>query len=243
MFFDLELLEKMLINNFYCQTFSPTYSDISNKGYKLIEHAYGLLKHEDELYLSDAVSNLRKAYNYRLTDLFNNLGIDNLNFSLGKDRRLQKLEKLGLVKPLLLQKLIDIRNDIEYNFKTPSKPECEELADVVWYFYKSTDRLSNYIPYNWVIEWQEDGFECFIEFEIDFEKHRTIEFFGRFPQRYLSEQDNPRYIRLSNVEIRNHNDEDGSTDYNLYPFFCAAEIETKMMHNYIELLSYCLDKF
>ena len=244
MFLDLDQLAKISNMRLYCQTSSYTDSCSIEKGYKCIYHAYTALKQNDELYFADAISNLRKAINYRVSELFSNLGVDNLSLPLGKDRRFEKLELLGIVKPLLLHKLLIVRNGIEYNFETPPcKAECEELADVVWYFYKSTDRLCSNRPYSWLMEWQEDGFECFIDFEIDFEKHEVIKFYGRFPQRYLSEQETNKSIPLSNVNIKNRAEQKCSAEHNLHGFLCEAEIETKMMRDYIELLSYCLDKF
>ena len=66
--------------------------------------------------LADAITNLRKAINYRVTDLFKNLGLEYLNFNqLGKDRKLEKLGALGIIKPLLINKLLKIRNGIEYD--------------------------------------------------------------------------------------------------------------------------------
>ena len=175
MFLDLDQLAKISNMRLYCQTSSYTDSCSIEKGYKCIDHAYTALKQNDELYFADAISNLRKAINYRVSDLFSNLGVDNLSLPLGKYRRFEKLELLGIVKPLLLHKLLIVRNGIEYNFETPPcKAECEELADVVWYFYKSTDRLCSNRPYSWLMEWQEDGFECFIDFEIDFESSLEI---------------------------------------------------------------------
>lgn len=52
------------------------------------------------------------------------------------------LEAFGIVRPLLLKKLLKIRNDIEHeDSDPPSHNQCKEYVDVVWYFLKSTNRI------------------------------------------------------------------------------------------------------
>jgi len=244
MFLNIDLVDEFLNNYLYCPTFTNIDSVSVQKGYQLITHAYSALKLSDELYRCDAISNLRKAINYRVSELFSNLGVEKLELSLGKDRRFEKLEVLGLVKPLLLNKLLLIRNDIEYNFKNPpSLDECEKLADVVWYLYKSTDRFCTQRRSEWVAEWREDGLECFMQYDFDFDQHKVIKFFGRFPRRYLSENRTHKSILLSNVELKNFAEQAHTGMPNFHTFSCKAEIEIKNLHNYIEILTCCLGKW
>lgn len=70
MYLNIDIVETMLNNNTYFEGSSTWVSENSIKGYKLIDHAYDLLKYDDVYYLSDAISNLRKAINYRVTTLF-----------------------------------------------------------------------------------------------------------------------------------------------------------------------------
>jgi hypothetical protein len=53
---------------------------------------------------------------------------------------LELLEYVGLIKPLMLQRLIEIRNAVEHEDASP--PTLEELRiflEFVWYFLRSTD--------------------------------------------------------------------------------------------------------
>lgn len=146
MYININLFDWALNNNFYFQGHSFCRPLSISKGYNLIDHAYNILS-DDEFALSDVISNLRKAINYRIKDLFKNLGIDFLDLKLGKSKKIEKLEALDIAKPLLVNKLLKIRNDIEYvGANPPNMQECEELIDFVWYFYKSTDRFCTIEP-------------------------------------------------------------------------------------------------
>lgn len=96
MYLIFDFVKEMVANDGFFESASLQYSE-SEKGYKLIEHAYELIDKNDKMYYADAISNLRKAINYRVSLLFDNLGIEKLNFNgLGKTKKLEKLEALGL---------------------------------------------------------------------------------------------------------------------------------------------------
>jgi hypothetical protein len=69
---------------------------------------------------------------------------------LGKKPRhlLELLNHLGLVRPVMLRRLLDLRNALEHeDVPAPDKSECELLVEFVWYFLRSTDRLVR-VPVN-----------------------------------------------------------------------------------------------
>lgn len=181
---------------------SSRYCESVENGYKLIDHAYELMRHDGELYLSDVISNLRKAVNYRVSVLFDNLGIDKLKFKdLSKQRKLEKLGELDIVKPLLINKLLSIRNGIEYSGKSPpSKAECEELTDIVWYFYRSTDRYCNIEPDDFLID--HGNGKDYLQLMFDFKEHKTLRLSGHLPPRCFSENADGNGIRLHEYNMR-----------------------------------------
>lgn len=198
MYLNIDIVETMLNNNTYFEGSSTWVSENSIKGYELIDHAYDLLKYDDVYYLSDVISNLRKAINYRVTTLFERLGIENIQFKeLGKNKKLEKLEQLDIIKSLLINKLLEIRNGIEYNgISPPSKKECEELIDIVWYFYRSTDRYCNKEPDSLLIEFNDS--DDFLRLDFDFHSRKLLKIDGRLPSIWFSEQKIDGAILLNN---------------------------------------------
>lgn len=160
------------------------------KGYELINHAYELLKYESELYRADIISNLRKAINCRIKDLFKIIGIDKIKFSsLLIKQKIEKLESLGLVKSLLLSKLLLLRNTIEYDGENaPSLIECHEFIDIVWYFYKTTDIYCKEIPDSLYIEYYIEKIKYSYTLKFDFVNHSFIKFYGALPNSYFHEK-------------------------------------------------------
>lgn len=240
MYLDLNLLYKIKDEDFSYASSSFQECLSIEKGYSIIDHAYDAINNnDDDLYLADAISNLRKAVNYRITDIFNNLGINNLIMPLGKDKKLEKLEFLGIVKPLLINKLLTIRNGIEYEgANPPNKEECKELIDVVWYFYRSTDIYCSRTPEDWELEWEEDGKECFLCIDFDLTEHKCIKVYGRCPEKYLSETKRTyTFIPLKNVNIKNTHDDNLVKNLNYHPYSFESEIEVYEIPSYLELFS------
>ena len=243
MYLNFDLLDKILNSRYYFDSLSCNACLSSEKGYDLIEHAYDLIALDDVFCLADAITNLRKAINYRVTDLFKNLGLEHLNFNqLGKDRKLEKLGTLGIIKPLLINKLRKIRNGIEYDGNDPpTKEECEELVDIVWYFYRSTDRYCNIKPDELIVEWEEDGQSYYFGISFDFSKHSGIIVKGRFPEKYISQEKEYLYsIPLKKVTTKDYSENDIASKFKLFHIFHEAEIERENLNDYLELLTIAL---
>jgi hypothetical protein len=57
---------------------------------------------------------------------------------------LDQLEYFGIIRPLMLNRLIEIRNSVEHEYVSPPELDrCKELVEFVWYFLRSTDVLAN----------------------------------------------------------------------------------------------------
>lgn len=110
------------------------------RAYHIWEHAAKKLQPSaDEMDRTDAITTLKRCLNQRLKELEKAYKLN--TFLESKNTRyLQLLEQLGLVRPLLLQHLMEVRNAIEHDDEAPPKIErCLEMLDVVWYFLKTTD--------------------------------------------------------------------------------------------------------
>ncbi|MGZ0067541.1 hypothetical protein [Microbacterium arborescens] len=70
---------------------------------------------------------------------------------------LDTLHHLGVIRPLILKKLKDVRNRVEHQDRgAPDEDECNNLVDSVWYFLRSTDylavqRLTTFTAYSGLI--------------------------------------------------------------------------------------------
>ncbi|CAM3055096.1 hypothetical protein [Vibrio mytili] len=118
------------------------YDDIY-RAYQLWKHAQELLVSSDhELYRSDCIANLKRAINHRLQAIERIYKISKLPLEISSKKVLDRYEYLGLIRPMVLNELIKVRNVIEHQDQTPpEKEKCVYYIDIVWYFLKSTDSL------------------------------------------------------------------------------------------------------
>lgn len=90
---------------------------------------------------ADCLLTLKRALNQRLNVIENIYEFKKLDILDKRKGYFELLEKIGIVRPLLLKKLLKIRNNIEHeDVDPPSYNQCKEYVDVVWYFIKSTHR-------------------------------------------------------------------------------------------------------
>lgn len=118
------------------------FDDIA-RAYQIWEHAQELVnKNDSKLYLSDCIANLKRAINHRLQAIESIYSISKLPLKISSKKTLDRFEYLGLIRPAILNELINVRNVIEHQDKEPpEKKKCLFYIDIVWYFLKSTDPL------------------------------------------------------------------------------------------------------
>jgi hypothetical protein len=88
---------------------------------------------------ADVISILRRVLNHRLGRL-KTLYLNGLPLTRKPAGSIEQLEFLGIARPTMVRKLLEIRNQIEYrDAKPPSKKRCAELSEFIWYFLRSTD--------------------------------------------------------------------------------------------------------
>jgi hypothetical protein len=97
----------------------------------------------DDVRRGTVVQKLWNAVDVRVKTLHDAYSLSQIRTLLRLDRRtstLDVLERLGLVRPLILRRLKDIRNTVEHQDSgAPVTHECDTLIDAVWYFLRSTD--------------------------------------------------------------------------------------------------------
>lgn len=117
------------------------------RAYEILAHARQLVySAESKFLLADALSNLKRSVNARLQHIEELYKFSDL-FSKGIGA-LERLEQVGLVKPFLIKKLFELRNNVEHNDSDPpDAARLHELADVTWYFLKATDPVCKVVPH------------------------------------------------------------------------------------------------
>lgn len=124
------------------------------RAYTMWTHAEQVLaQYSDEFHLIDAITTLKRATSHRLQLLKNTYNFDMIPVAGKPKRTIGQLAFWGIIRPTMLVRLIDIRNAVEHEDATPPPRErCLELLDFVWYFLRSTDRLTIYPPMEIVYE-------------------------------------------------------------------------------------------
>jgi hypothetical protein len=113
--------------------------------YTYVQHAEEMLcAAPDKLnYLLDVISNLKRAVDHRIKHISNIHKIKKTSSFATHKNIWDTLEEIGLIRPVMLGKLLEIRNSIEHQFSNPpSAIRCTELSEFVWYFLKSTDQIA-----------------------------------------------------------------------------------------------------
>lgn len=98
-----------------------------------------------DIHRGTAVLKLWNAVEARVRNLQESYKLHVLKKTLGLPRNTEQLEflnTLGLIRPLILQQLKNLRNKVEHqDTGAPTHIECTSLIDSVWYFLRSTDPL------------------------------------------------------------------------------------------------------
>lgn len=172
------------------------------RAYDLWSHAESLItKEKSEFHLVDAISTLKRCLNQRLKFIEYVYGLKQIVLSNSPKGYLEYLETFNLVRPMMLKKLMEIRNDIEHqDAEPPTVDRCGELLDLTWYFLKSTDSILknqwDSIVYENV---DEDGRVDPYGFslDIDYDLDHKMKISGWFPIGVLSETERDNHTKIS----------------------------------------------
>jgi hypothetical protein len=117
----------------------------TDRAYEHLTHADDLLAlaEANDMYLVDVITTLKRCLNQRLMHLNRLYDFSSVPIHNRPKRLLDQLATLKLVRPFLLQHLLEIRNSVEHkDTSPPPRHRCAELIDVMWYFLRSTDSLT-----------------------------------------------------------------------------------------------------
>jgi hypothetical protein len=113
------------------------------RAYSIWEHASNKLSATcGEFDRVDVVTTLKRAVTQRVSALKKHYGFHLLPLANRPKRDLDVLHFLGVIRPIMLRNLIEIRNTLEHEDAAPPEHDaCLALVEFVWYFLKSTDPL------------------------------------------------------------------------------------------------------
>jgi len=118
-----------------------------------------------------------------------------------KRHYLELLTEVGVVRPSLLQALLEARNAVEYrDRKPPSKRRCREVADATWYFLRSTDSLVAYRHEDFRLAPSENGYLSdvyWMSIQITYGYRFKMEARGWIPAQLGSLAATPGWIRVN----------------------------------------------
>ena len=95
--------------------------ETQQRGYEIWNHAESQIKSDSSLLqLADGISNLKRCLNQRLKAIEAIYCIRSAPFKNIPKGYLQLLEKVGVVRPFMLEQLMTIRNEIEHEDTPPA---------------------------------------------------------------------------------------------------------------------------
>ncbi len=126
-------------------------ANLIDRPYQLLRHAEHKLKSSPgELDLVDVITTLKRAAFHRKAALEKIYDFKHIPVSDLQKGTLQRLAFLGIIKPMILGALIDIRDSIEHADGQPPKLDrCNEMVEYIWYFLRSTDPLVKEIVHSY----------------------------------------------------------------------------------------------
>lgn len=152
--------------------------------------------------LSDGILTLKRSLNQRIKKIEEIYNLANKEKEIEDKPKgyIDLLFHLGIIRPLFIREIFEIRNSIEHDdSKPPTKRRCLELVDIVWYFLKSTDQI---------IDVEMCEFEVFSNKEkywygltVDWKKS-TIDIHGWFPQEYFSNVARDSFVMIKANKIQ-----------------------------------------
>lgn len=177
------------------------------RSHALFLHAEQILNNattDDER--ADAIVALRRAINSRVRLLDQRYSFRRLPIKDKPSDVLGLLAFVGLVRPRMLRKLIDIRDAIEHEDIVPPDAEaCSVLLEFTWYFLKSTDFITQRVIDTITFTDEENG--CWVELGINPPDRWEPRVRGWVPSRLISSEayDSWLLLQVKRLEKRGKN--------------------------------------
>ena len=113
------------------------------RSYEIWSHAEHLINQPSDEFRISGISTLWRAIDHRLRLVENIYSLKNLPIQAKPNDYLALLEFLAIVRPLMLQKLKEIRNAVEHEDASPPDAEsCQVFLEFTWCFLRSTDGMT-----------------------------------------------------------------------------------------------------
>jgi hypothetical protein len=111
--------------------------------YEIWSHAEQILsKPTKDLDLVDAITTLKRTIDHRSRHLNELYSFKTIPIKDKPSSLLESLSYFEIIRPIMLQRLIEIRNEVEHqDASPPSQNVCKEFLEFTWYFLRSTDQL------------------------------------------------------------------------------------------------------
>jgi hypothetical protein len=142
--------------------------DLWKRPYQIWAHAEQILsKPTDEHERTNAILALRRSIDRRVRLLNDRYSFRNLPIKDKPSDTLSLLAFIGIIRPRMLQKLIDIRNAVEHeDAQPPNEDMCQVFLEFTWYFLKSTDLIVQRIIENFLFEYKDEKHRYWVEIDI-----------------------------------------------------------------------------
>lgn len=133
-------------------------NDLWKRAHDIWAHAEQILsKPTTEFERTNAIMDLRRAIERRVRLLDERYSFRSIPLKDKPSEILALLEFVGVVRPRMLQKLIDIRNAVEHgDAEPPDLDTCQVFLEFTWYFLKSTDLMVQKVVDSVLFEEDED---------------------------------------------------------------------------------------
>lgn len=227
---------------------TPTYFSATSLSELDARRPYDILEHAETLITpvglqrADCLVNLHRAVSRRIQTIEQAHHLKELFEDQPRIGQLERLEAVGLARPLLMHKLRVLRNSIEHpkdDQDPPGEDRCHELADAVWYFLRATDAAARLCPngvkFDDRISEARDGIGGSLTFDELSKEAETIRVIGVIRSSYISDLERPNCFRVEVKRI-------GPTNMNrsLATFQLSRELDSDPFVHVVALLK--LDK-
>ncbi|HHK8465214.1 TPA: hypothetical protein ACQYBX_004467 [Vibrio parahaemolyticus] len=178
-----------------------------HKCYSYLEHSEKLLSISDGKHFNaDVISNLKKAIDHRIKHLAKQFKLKSLGKIFGIPTTYELLAALKVIRPIMLAKLLDVRNSLEHQFSEPPKTErCAEYLEFVWYFLKSTDSLAKEVRFDVSLEHHELE-HLWLTFDVNPDTDWNVMVSGWIPEQNVFESANSDTFKIIASEYRRGSD-------------------------------------
>jgi len=170
------------------------------RAYEIWEHADQLLQQTcNEFHLIDTITTLKRAVDNRLRLLDKLYKFKRIPIKGKSPDLLQIMHYLDIVRPIMIEKLIQIRNAVEHkNASPPDHENCKVFSEFVWYFLRSTDNLVREIVVTFKLYPAESDLSVYsVECGMGIEHGWNPTIGGWVPSQLISDETKDFWIRIN----------------------------------------------